>query len=600
MRRPIIPVLLLVPIGWAGCSSDRGTFETEPGQLGEGDAGERDAGCTGVVCSRDLHSVLDCYGNLVETCAADKACGNGKCVAPCEAAALNEGSVGCSFVVPKQNSASQWSKSCTAIFVANTWTTPATLRLEYEGQERPLDGAVWVPRVKDGVLEHQKLEGAIPAGGGAVVFVSSEPNPDNEYWIGCPEGVKPVFEKEGTIPSTGVGSLAFAHADVPVSMYSIYPYGGASTFVPSATLLLPTTSFRKNYIAVSTWGGRGDSFALPGRPFSEHAAIGAGAPTLQIVATEDDTAIDFLPTVDVVGGGDIPRSARNEVARYTLQRGQVIQLTQISELAGSVIEANKPVGVFGGHSCVNVPSNARACDVDNEQLPPVSAWGSEYAVVPAPNRLEWQSQEASVERDLGVIRVVGAVDGTALTYEPYTPEGAPATLASGQLVRFATASPFVIRSQDTEHPFYVATVMAGCDMSTTGLGDPETAVAVPTAQWLDSYMFFADFTYDLSAVAVTRRKVNGQFQDVTLDCAGALTGWRPIAADYEWTLVELSRYGRAVPYPTGSCTDGAHRIQSPGPFAITAWGIGPAASYGYAGGTGLRTITEVHVPAVVH
>ena len=56
-----------------------------------------------VVCSRDLHAILDCDGNIVEECGSDKACGKGKCVAPCEAAALNEGSVGCSFVVPKQN-----------------------------------------------------------------------------------------------------------------------------------------------------------------------------------------------------------------------------------------------------------------------------------------------------------------------------------------------------------------------------------------------------------------------------------------------------------------------------------------------------------------
>ena len=195
MRRPIIPLLLLVPIGWAGCSSDRGEFQTRPGELGDVDAGDPDAGCAGVVCARDLHSVLDCHGNVVETCAADKACGNGKCIAPCEAAALNEGSMGCSFVVPKQNSGDQRSKSCAALFVANNWTTPATLRLEYEGQQRSLDGAVWVPRVKDGVIEHEPLDGPIPPGGGAphlpgksrhVFGVHVPPPPATPHLLGPP------------------------------------------------------------------------------------------------------------------------------------------------------------------------------------------------------------------------------------------------------------------------------------------------------------------------------------------------------------------------------------------------------------------------------
>lgn len=600
MPRAILPLLLLVPVGWAGCSSDRGAIDDGSKSFGNIDGGEDvDAGCTGVVCSRDLHSVLDCHGNVVEACAADMACGHGKCIAPCDAAAANEGSVGCSFMVPAQNSGSQWYGDCAALFVANNWTSPANLRLELKGQERSIDGAVWVPYVDGGIVKHRRLDGPIPPGSGAVVFLSGGPARDDEYWQGCPEGVEPVLDAEEMIPSTGIGHVVLAQADAPVSMYSIYPYGGASTFFPSATLLLPTTSFRKNYIAVSTWGGKGDNFTLPGRPLSTYPANQAGIPTLQIVAIEDATAIDFLPTADVVGGGKIPSSSRNEVVRYTLQRGEVLQLSQHQELVGSVIEATKPVGLFGGHSCVNVPSNARACDVDNEQILPVSSWGHEYAVLPAPNRLEWRSQGQNAERDLGVVRIVGAVNGTTLTYEPYVPEGAPATLESGQSARFATGSPFVVRSQDGGHPFFVSTVMTGANMSSTGLGDPETVVAVPTAQWLDSYVFFADFTYDLSAVFVTRRKTSGSFHDVTLDCAGALTGWKSFGTDYEWTYAELSRDGQAVSFPAGTCTDGAHRIHSEGPFSINVWGIGPYASYGYPGGAGLRTITDVHVPAVV-
>jgi IgGFc binding protein len=362
--------------------------------------------------------------------------------------------------------------------------------------------------------------------------------------------------------------------------------------MPSATLLLPTTSFRKNYIAVTSWGGRNDTFGLAPRGI----AAQDGRPTLQIVATEDDTSIDILSKVNIIGGNGIVPGAKNAVSTYTLQRGQFMQLTQGDDLVGSIVEASKPVGLFGGHSCMNVPANVDACDSENKQIPPLSAWGHEYAVVPTLNRWSWRSRGSEAERDPSVIRVVGAVDGTKLVYEPRQPEGAPETLDSGQLARFFASEPFVVRSQDSGHPFYVATVMTGARGSGTQLGDPETAISIPTDQWLDSYGFFSDATYVLSALFVTRRKLNGEFRDVTLDCAGALTGWRRITEDYEWTYAELSRGSKPVAYPEGACADGVHRIRSEAPFSINVWGIGSFASYAYAGGAGLRPIAEVHVP----
>ncbi len=600
MRRPFIHFLVLVSAGWVGCSSDRGSFVSAPREFGDPDAGLEavDAGCTGVVCSRDLRSVRDCDGNVVKECEADKACGNGACVTPCNAAAINEGSVGCSFAIPGQNSTVDGRGSCAAFFVANNWTSPATLHLEYDGQELSLADAVWVPVVEDGVLRHEKLDGPIPPGGAAVVFLSNE-DTGVPYWIACPRGVKPIFDKEQAVYGTGIGHAVLASADVPVSMYSIFPYGGARSNYPSATLLLPTTSFRKNYVVAGLWGGRDDLFGTNMLPNSG-GLPSAGAPTLQIVATEDDTSVDILPPVDIVGGRGLHPSPRNVVANYKLKRGEVMQLTQHRELVGSVVETSKPVGVFAGVTCVQVPSDIGYCDIENKQIPPLSAWGHEYAVLPAPNRIAWVSKDKESERDWSVIRMVGAVDGTELVYEPGPPDGAPATLQSGQLARFFSYEPFVVRSQDSAHPFYVASLMTGAGASATMLGDPETAIAVPTDQWLDSYLFYSDATYPFSSVFVTRRRVDGGFHDVTLDCAGPLTGWKAFGADYEWTYARLTHAGKAVAYDGSSCTDGAHRIQSGGPFSMTVWGIGVTASYAYPGGAGLRPISDVHVPAVVH
>ena len=192
--------------------------------------------------------------------------------------------------------------------------------------------------------------------------------------------------------------------------------------------------------------------------------------------------------------------------------------------------------------------------------------------------------------------MVGAADGTKLVYEPRKPTNAPDTLEQGQLARFFAQEPFVVRSQDSGHPFFVAVMMTGSGATGAGLGDPETAIVVPSNQWLDSYGFFSDFTYERSAIFVTRRRTNGAFHDVTLDCAGVVTDWTPITADYEWTYVELTRSKKPQTYAAGTCTDGSHRIQSPGPFSLSVWGLGVAASYSYPGGMGLRRSTDLQVP----
>jgi hypothetical protein len=361
-------------------------------------------------------------------------------------------------------------------------------------------------------------------------------------------------------------------------------------------VLLPTTSYRNNYVVVTGWGGKSEKFGMGVLPGSNGARqLQVGQPTLQIVATEDDTSINLLPKVAIVGGPGIHSAASKKVASYKLQRGQVMQVTQENDLTGSVLESDKPVGVFGGMTISFIPGDVWAGDTDNSQIPPLSAWGHEYAILPAPNRSAWVDRRTTA-KDPSVVTIVGAIDGTQLVYEPERPVGAPDTLDSGQLARFFTDNPFVVRSQDAQHPFYAATGMVGASNTSTNMGDPEITTQVPTDQWLDAYRFFADYTYTYSAVFVTRRKVNGTFHDVTLDCAGPLTNWTPFAEDYEWTYVELSRSAQSQTYSAGTCSDGPHRIHSEAPFSMTMWGIGYCASYSYPGGMGLRPITEVRVP----
>jgi hypothetical protein len=96
-----------------------------------------------------------------------------------------------------------------------------------------------------------------------------------------------------------------------------------------------------------------------------------------------------------------------------------------------------------------------------------------------------------------------------LTWEPSTPPGAPTTLGVGQVAEFRAPGPFVVRSQDDDHPFYMSAHMTGCQSVSPDpfdcRGDPEFVNMIPSAQFLDSYTFFTDPTYPETNLVVVRR-----------------------------------------------------------------------------------------------
>ena len=168
------------------------------------------------------------------------------------------------------------------------------------------------------------------------------------------------------------------------------------------------------------------------------------------------------------------------------------------------------------------------------------------------------------------------------------------------MFEFNAPGPFVVRSQDAAHPFYLAAYMTG-GQDFNGEGDPEWVNVIPTAQDLDSYVLFTDPTYSETNLVVVRRpSKNGTFADVNLDCAGPLTGWQPLGP-YEYTRADLVTGNFQN---VGNCSNGRHEIKSDLPFGVTVWGWGSAAagsfftqyvSYAYPAGASVAKINQVTV-----
>jgi hypothetical protein len=557
--------------GGAPSSTGIGAFSNSGGSLGAG-------GCA--VCSPDLHSIVDCDGNVLTTCPDDKGCSGMSCVAPCDAARDNASTVGCEFysVLPAPDAAARG--SCFAAVVANTWTTPITLQVDYGGT--PLDVAAMARTpVGNGFnLTYAPLPNGELAPGQVAILFLSRFDTGESLWVDCPAGITPGIDTDPSLYDTGFAQSFHITASAPVIAYDVYPYGGAMSALSSATLLVPAPAWGNNYIAVG---------AYPADP--DLALHGHGLPFLQVVAAEDGTNVTIDPTAAIVGGGGVAAAAAGQPVTYPLAKGQVLQLLQSEELSGSVIASDKPISVWGGSSCMNIPLGVPACDAAHQELVPVQALGHEYVAARYRDRVSGVSESTPWT-------LVGAVDGTTLTYDPAPPANAPASLQRGQVARFRATDAFTVRSAGADHPFFLAAHMTGANelsQNPEHQGDPEIVVAVPPQEWLRAYLFFADPTYGNTNLVFVRRKAkDGTFKDVVLDCLGNVQGWAPVGAGgtYEVARVDLVIGGA----PQGKCDLGANAARSEEPFGLTVWGWDVYASYAYPAGMGTRSINSVVVP----
>jgi hypothetical protein len=523
-------------------------------------------------CTPDLHGVQTCEGDPVETCQGTNACDveAKTCINACVAAENSKQSVGCEYYATFMPHWDGPGQRCFAAFVANTWNTPAKLTVTRGGQVLDVAKFARIPEGQGPDISYNQYNAGqgLPPGEVVILFLAGptgEPMPGSAP---CP--VSSAVPSGAAVSGTGVGDSFRIESDVPVVAFQMNPYGGGSAAVAGASLLLPTSAWDTNYVIVN---------ALP---------ASVGKPSANIIAHENHTKITLDPVVALTGGNGVPAGQPGVPVQFFLDAGEHAQLTQETELTGSVIESDKPIGLMGGHTGMQAPVGTSFYDHAEQMIPPVRALGSEYVgVMYRPRKTE-----------SAIWRVVGAVDGTELTWSGDV--GGPSTIDRGERVEFVTGTPFVVKSQDDDHPFFMFTYMSGSmwQANLKGYGDAEYVISVPTDQYMPRYVFFTDPTYpETNLVLVRKRTEDDQFKDVTLDCAGVLGGWKTIG-DYEWTRIDLSTGDFQG---VGNCSNGRHEISSQGRFGLWIWGWGTPdttvftqnVSYGYPAGMNVKLINDV-------
>ncbi len=503
-----------------------------------------------------------------------------ECVNPCADSLGNDTSNGCDFYAVNIDTTPQATGACFAVWIVNQWDSgePARLEVSRGGAKLPLDQFARIPTGTGTNVTYAAFDSnaGLAKDQVAVLFLARDPAAESDpdpsaprRLAGCPVGVTPAFVGDPAVHGTGVGTAFHITSNVPVVAYQMLPFGAGRARVTSATLLLPSNVWGDNYVAVN---------AYPKPTNFSEARLG---PTMAIIGKEDGTQVTVLPKVAIKSGGGLAGSAAGVPITYSVDRGQYLQFTQDAELTGSAIEATKPVGLIGGATLMNVPVGRRRADTAHQMIPPIRALANEYVGV------RYRSRDSRTEETVPW-RFVGVVNGTTLSYEGVPPTNAPTAIGAGQLVEANGAGPFVVRSQDNDHPFYVASYMTGGEPY-DGEGDSEFVNVIAPQQYVGRYTFFTDPTYPETNLVIVRKRdpEAGVFPDVTLDCAGRLTSWVGITGSttYQYARFDLSS-GNFV--GQNGCNNGVHVIDSSiaganpprdGLIGVTVWGWGGPATY---------------------
>jgi hypothetical protein len=283
---------------------------------------------------------------------------------------------------------------------------------------------------------------------------------------------------------------------------------------------------------------------------------GTGPNELLIVATEDDTEIDIYPRTYTSTG-------QSKKFRIVLNKGQTYQVKFNGDLTGTrVLSNNYPIAVFSGVLCTYVPKNIPACDHLYEQIPPSSAWGYKYGIVPLKTR------------KADTYRILSLFDNT----EVYLNNENSLRLESREYDEIMLSDPTIISSNN---PILVAQYSNGQNFDSTN-SDPFLIVLSPLEQTRNNITFNA----------FTSKIIENYYLNIIVRSKDLNTLLIDSSSRYQTQFHHFTTDNKYV-YAQLSIAQGNHTITCKGDgFIAYVYGYGNYESYGYNAGTRIEKINE--------
>ena len=271
-----------------------------------------------------------------------------------------------------------------------------------------------------------------------------------------------------------------------------------------------------------------------------------------LVACENETVVKF------------------DFSTITLNSMKTYQIESDNDLTGTRITSSKPLSVFSGSDCAQVPRYIRWCDHLVEQVPLTVTWGSKFLVASLEGR-------SSGER----IRVLSARAASVAVNCNTNVSVSEFQLQSGGSFREFEIPVNSFCSIESTSPVLVAQYAYGQDDG--GMGDPFMMIIPPIEQFTNNYFVEAFSQFVSNYVTVYVSSEFFQTAQILLDNS-IVTGWRNVVCSSGEVCGHISRT---------SVSPGAHSIchqNSSAVLGVSVYGFRISNSYGYPGGVRLSPI----------
>ncbi|MCX7943485.1 MAG: IgGFc-binding protein [Deltaproteobacteria bacterium] len=373
-------------------------------------------------------------------------------------------------------------------------------------------------------------------------------------------------------------------SDVPVVVYQFNPMNNTvKVYSNDASLLLPTHILTGNYIVAS-------------RQEIGYQHLNNGYLTI-IATSPGTTTVDITPSANTAPGPGVPALTKGVKHTFTLSQYQILNIetaSQGNDLTGTIIKANNPIAVFGGHVCENIPDSNGYCDHLEEQMFPVETWGDKFTAVHFAQRdyLTYKNNQC-IEPKKGewnpnsIYRIIAGKSNVQIRTIPPQP-GFPITLNLGEFYEFQSNQDFVIEANG---PIMAVQYMAGSTYQNplfgnydpcSHIGDPAMVLLVPQEQYRRDYIFLVPEDYATNWVNIAA-PIN---TTITLSLQG--TQNKTVIQPSQLIQIPGTQYG----VYRFKALSGIYELNSNNPVSIIVYGYHQDVSFAYPGGLDLKIIYD--------
>lgn len=342
---------------------------------------------------------------------------------------------------------------------------------------------------------------------------------------------------------------AYIQASGNISVHAINQRETSS----DGTVVLPVNALGKDYFVTAHFDVLNPSL-ISGTPQNFES-------TLLVVAIEDDTKIEIIPTAktnkNVSAGTPIT---------ITLNAGQSYQIKANGDLTGSRVRVLngvdgdcKNVAVYGG----NKMTSAGDCGVTGDHLVhqsyPVSTWGKSFIHIPLAGRTSGEIVKVLASEDGTEVRVNGQLVGN---------------LNSGKFLKLEFGKDEIV-SIETSKPASVASIAksALCNIQTgffSTFGDPSLIVYSPNNLRLKSIYFSSVKIPGIVEHFANVLVPKGSANQTVLNGKNVGDKFKPVPGNDQFEYAQLV------------VKNGVNSLSNPEGFIAYAYGSGSVFSYGYA------------------